>query len=575
MNTNPTKVLKSLKSSLPLLVAGLGVLTVALSNAGFAQTGTAPSAPPSGMPVARPTQKVPVHADPKLVPKRTDAGTMSESQRAALEKSGALTMTDAKNGVLHFYHPNHGPKSPKQLQMQTYLRTRTSSGSSGSSSGQGPDLSYYGGPVLYRPIIIPVFWGFNAVNDVPSAAKDPNGAVPVIMNFLDYMVQSAWLAAVNQYYQGANQYINSGSTIVTQPIFDDSTSPGASYGKGDVYNEVAGLVQQGRVSQNTMDIIVVFTPHGSVNQDLMSGGDCAYHDSSQGVSFGFLSITVNHNYALANVPYLADSVWDCWTSGVGAITKAAGHEIAEAITDSYGDYAWNGVNFASWIVNPFQSSDPGWEIGDLCNSVTEQTTFFAGQTFTTQPLWSNQANQCVAPNGAIPLFANVSFQTANGHFITAANGGGLGEGGSSLQTDRTIPLSWETFLLLEDLSVFPPRVTLLTESGDYVTANNGGGIGGPNSVASPMHTDATAVGAWEKFNIYPTTCASPQQGNAQIQWMLANIFLHPAECVYIATSSGDFVTALNGGGYGGGPSDPFRTNAASAQSWETFVMASH
>ena len=532
------------------------------------------------MPAARPTQKIPVHADPKVIPRQTDTSTMSDSQRAALLKSGALTMTDAQNGVLHFYHPNHGPKSPKQAQMQTYLRTRTSSGpsggqGSGGGSGQGPDLSYYNGPVLYKPIIIPVFWGFNAVNNVPSAAQDPDGAVPVIVNFLDYMVQSAWLATVNQYYQGGNQYISSGSTIVTQPIFDDSTSPGASYGKGDVYNEAAALVQQGRISQNTMDIIVIFTPHGSVNQDLMSGGDCAYHDSSQGVSFGFFSITVNHNYALANVPYLADSVWDCWTSGVGAITKAAGHEIAEAITDSYGDYAWNGVNFASWIVNPFQSSDPGWEIGDLCNSTTEQTTFFAGQVFTTQPLWSNQPNQCAAPNGAVPLLANVSFQTANAHFVTAANGGGLGEGSSTLQTDRTIPLSWETFLLLRDLSVNPPRVTLVTESGNYLTANNGGGIGGPNSVASPVHTDATAVGPWELFNIYSTTCASPQQVGAMIQWFSANIFLHAAECVNIATSNGDFVTALNGGGYGGGPSDPFRTNATSPQSWETFVMASH
>ena len=122
---------------------------------------------------------------------------MSDSQRAALLKSGALTMTDAQNGVLHFYHPNHGPKSAKQAQMQTYLRTRTScavhlavKGSSGGGSGQGPDLSYYNGPVLYKPIIIPVFWGFNAVNNVPSAAQDPDGAVPVIVNFLDYMVQS-------------------------------------------------------------------------------------------------------------------------------------------------------------------------------------------------------------------------------------------------------------------------------------------------------------------------------------------------------------------------------------------------
>jgi hypothetical protein len=184
---------------------------VTLSNVAFAQTETPRSAQPSGMQVARPLEKVSVHVDPTLIPKRTDTSTMSESQRAALEKSGALQM-NGKVGVLSFYHPNHGPNSPKQAQMNEYLRTRTSSGQSGGQgSGQGPDLSYYGGPVLYRPIIIPVFWGFNAVNNVPNAAKDPNGAVPAIVNFLDYMVQSAWLATVNQYYQGGNQHINSGS----------------------------------------------------------------------------------------------------------------------------------------------------------------------------------------------------------------------------------------------------------------------------------------------------------------------------------------------------------------------------
>src|ERR1700733_1637644 len=110
VNMNPMQISQSLKSTFPLLVASLWALVLTLSSGGFAQTET-------GMPAARPTQKIPVHADPKVIPRQTDTSTMSDSQRAALLKSGALTMTDAQNGVLHFYHPNHGPKSPKQAQM--------------------------------------------------------------------------------------------------------------------------------------------------------------------------------------------------------------------------------------------------------------------------------------------------------------------------------------------------------------------------------------------------------------------------------------------------------------------------
>jgi hypothetical protein len=565
------------------LLVCMGAMSLVNSSAVLAQGTPAPTAPPAthagtagpSNPAASP-KKVSAHADPRSIVSHTQTRTMTNEQRVALEKSGALKI-NGNVGTLHFAHINHGPKSPKHAQMVRELKARSGSGASGGQgSGQGPNLSYYGGPVLYFPIIIPVFWGFHAINGVPNPAQDPVGAVPVILSFLDDMANSAWLATLNQYYQGGNQFISSGSTIVTQPIFDDTTSPGASYGTGDVHNEVARLIQQGRATQNTMDIFVVVTPHGSINQDLVNGNDCAIHDSDQGVNFGFPSgITVSHNYAFASVPYLADPSWSCWTTGTGAITKAMGHEIAEAITDSYAGYVWNGVNYASWIVNPLQFSDPGWEIGDLCNGIVTQTSFYPGQAFTAQPLWSNQTQQCVAPDGLNLLYRNVSFQTSNGHFVTAANGGGLGEGGSSLQTDRTIPQSWETFLLLVDRSQNPPHVAFLAQSGNYVTANNGGGMGGPNTAASPMHTDATIVNVDEKYNIYSTSCASAPQVNALVQWVFGNPFSHSASCVVIQTANGDFLTAQYGGGQGGGPADPFRTNATTAQAWETFLMAPH
>jgi hypothetical protein len=39
--------------------------------------------------------------------------------------------------------------------------------------------------------------------------------------------------------------------------------------------------------------------------------------------------------------------------------------------------------------------------------------------------------------------------------------------------------------------------TIRTVTGHYVTAVNGGGVGGPNTV--PIHTEATEIGPWETF----------------------------------------------------------------------------
>ncbi len=98
--------------------------------------------------------------------------------------------------------------------------------------------------------------------------------------------------------------------------------------------------------------------------------------------------------------------------------------------------------------------------------------------------------------------ASYAIKMPNGkNYLTAVNGGGMGtDADIPIRTDAEEVGRSELFtLFLRDLG--GNRFGLRTMAGYYVTFVNGGGIGGPNSNESPLHTDATKVGAWERFTL--------------------------------------------------------------------------
>lgn len=161
----------------------------------------------------------------------------------------------------------------------------------------------------------------------------------------------------------------------------------------------------------------------------------------------------------------------------------------------------------------------------------------------------------VAATSSIAYAEEPSLQTSNGHFVTAVNGGGLGGPDSgpasiALHTDATSVGPWETFTCV---NVGPDKMAFQTFTGNYVTAVDYGGIGGPNSSASPIHTDATKAGPWEIFTI---------------------VWLPLGKCA-LQTEDGHYVTAVNGGGWGGQDTAnkyPIHTNATAIGPWEIFTV---
>ncbi|POZ59980.1 fascin domain-containing protein [Chromobacterium alticapitis] len=153
----------------------------------------------------------------------------------------------------------------------------------------------------------------------------------------------------------------------------------------------------------------------------------------------------------------------------------------------------------------------------------------------------------------VTLSSPLALQTSNGHYLTAVNGGGLGGPNSgpyavALHSDAKAKGAWETLYLVQ---LANGRVAFRTTTGYYLTAINGGGMGGPNSSASPFHTDATWASAWERFQLE----------------------FDPASNTYaLKTANGNYVTFVNNGGIGGANNVPVHSDARAANDWESFTL---
>jgi serine protease len=243
-----------------------------------------------------------------------------------------------------------------------FLRPR---GFHGAASGVTPQavipgpLINNGGPVQDAPQVFVVFWGFNG--------NDPSGEEAYMTSFLQTVGGTSWLATVNQYGGGSN--ITFGGAV------DDSSTPPASPADADVQNEAQAAAQffNAGTSQNVQ--IVVATPTGQSTPGFGTQF-CAYHGA----------VAADPNITYTNMPYVTDAGQACGENSVNAngtddgVSIVEGHELAEAITDP--------------LLNAWFDAQ-GNEIGDKCAFVNLSNINTGGGQFAVQPLWSNQANDCV------------------------------------------------------------------------------------------------------------------------------------------------------------------------------------
>jgi hypothetical protein len=145
-----------------------------------------------------------------------------------------------------------------------------------------------------------------------------------------------------------------------------------------------------------------------------------------------------------------------------------------------------------------------------------------------------------------------TFKTANGHYLTAVNGGGLagvdagGQPIDVIHTDAVQAGGWETFTLVGPGGGAPYGIQ--TTNAHFLTAVGGGG-----RITDVIHSDATAMQGWEKFIVVK---APPAPGD-------------PQDVYSIQTIDGHFLTAVDGGGR---TTDTIHSDATAINGWEKFHM---
>jgi hypothetical protein len=186
-------------------------------------------------------------------------------------------------------------------------------------------------------------------------------------------------------------------------------------------------------------------------------------------------------------------------------------------------------------------------------------------------LYANGLGRCAAGRGSAMSFERLPGQYAietllKETFLTAVGGGGRTS--DAIHTDTTQPSAEGTFSLWVDRAeriVTPQNAkgflpyAVQTASGNYLTAVDGGG-----RTSDVLHTDATEALAWEKFGLIPQTPAAGIYP-ANYDWRRDSPWYYA-----LATSGGNYLTAVSGGGQTVDPT--IHSDAIQANSWEMFRL---
>ncbi|HEX4824456.1 MAG TPA: hypothetical protein VFV19_09090 [Candidatus Polarisedimenticolaceae bacterium] len=268
-----------------------------------------------------------------------------------------------------------------------------------------PQLSYFGGPLVQSPTIIPVFW-----------STDVNATlVANIPQFYADVTNSSYWQWLSEYDSvglspGTSQAIlpgNGHAGVVITPL---KCAPGGNpcnLTDVDVQNELVRQIGLGALPAPTLDCtgnattiyMVHFAPN--VHLSLFPGFNscvdfCAYHNT--GV------------YGPTNVPVVYAAIMDYFTGAcamgcgseptpLGISTDVASHELVESVTDpdigldTDANYAYP----AGWGDN-FNNCG---EIADICDSgAVGDTITVSGRTWYVQQVWSNQQAKCTSTGPA-------------------------------------------------------------------------------------------------------------------------------------------------------------------------------
>jgi hypothetical protein len=232
-------------------------------------------------------------------------------------------------------------------------------------------LTYGGGPVLLKPHVYVVFWGFKTVGD-------PNRIMPLMKSFYAHVGGSELENNLTQYYGPGHKFVSNKRGWLKGAWADDTDAIPSQPTDAQVAAEAIKLVRHfGGFDPN--GAYVVHTAHDH-NTSGFGSAFCAYH----GVTTAGASVV-----PYTNEPYMPDAGANC---GAGIIappadetaddegaTIVAGAELNDLITDPQPPTGWTAM---------------GIEISSFCNWTDIQNDPFGLRSYTSQPELDNKTGAC-------------------------------------------------------------------------------------------------------------------------------------------------------------------------------------
>ena len=302
-----------------------------------------------------------------------------------------------------------GPKNRKSGRGVHPDAAGTTSLAGATATTGGPDLQYYGGPVISNVQVVVVYWGNNVSNVATSGIPD----------FFTSITNSTWADTLSEYSTNGispvgggtpgSQSIGRGSVSGVYTITPSAANSGTSIDDTQIQSELLAQIDGGHLpapatdsSNQVTTLYMIYFPPG-VTITLQGSASCvqfcAYHGT-------VLRDTLDVPYGV--MPDLGPGT-GCYTGCAGGtelddLTTVSSHELAEAVTDA-------GVGLATSNAPPLAWYDTAnGEIGDICNASGDPNNqaLLPGTSYTVQKIWSDLQQDCVSAPPTFTLTAPAS-----------------------------------------------------------------------------------------------------------------------------------------------------------------------
>ena len=298
------------------------------------------------------------------------AGCASNSSSPAT--GSALPATQSSMAI------NHGGSNLITEHGVTYLTPHYMQTRYAPHQNAQPDilLNYGNGPVLQKPKMYLIFWGYKS-------AGDPDAVKALMINYAKSIGGSGYNNIYTQYYGPGTVYIKNPAGQYGGSWSDNTNAvplhPTDAQVAQEALNGIAHFTA--KHPYNINGSYVVLTPHGHSSSGFGTQW-CAYH-SATSYNGKLVSYT--------NMPYTPDAGQSCGAniisppgdeSGVDeGMTIVEGHEYGESVTDPNPPQGWYNGQYG--------------EIGDICAWQNIQNDPFKTNSYTAQPMFSNASQSCV------------------------------------------------------------------------------------------------------------------------------------------------------------------------------------